>query len=239
MRRHIRPRSPNTSHSRAPMNTTGPVDLAPSVAALVAAVLVLTAADVSAGATAGRRSGHDGQDGLDDEASDLDVTSEGGAVTGDSCGTARCHRTSSRSLTTRTPMRSSTACRPSRSFRETQGLGQFGTISRVSETREPLRRTFDLAADVYDTARPSYPAELFDDLVGLAELKPGARLLEIGCGTGKATRPLLERGFHVVCVEIGARLAERARRNLAGFPLEIDVMPSEATSSTQQPPGIG
>ena len=93
----------------------------------------------------------------------------------------------------------------------------------MSETREPLRRTFDTAADLYDAARPSYPEKLFDDLVALAELEPGSRLLEIGCATGKATRPLLARGFSVVCVELGAQLAERARRNLTAFPVEIHV----------------
>jgi precorrin-6B methylase 2 len=41
------------------------------------------------------------------------------------------------------------------------------------------------AADEYDAARPSYPEELFEDLVALAELHPGQRLLEIGCATGK------------------------------------------------------
>jgi SAM-dependent methyltransferase len=98
----------------------------------------------------------------------------------------------------------------------------------VSETREPLRRSFDSAADLYEAARPLYPAELFDDLIELAELKPGDRLLEIGCATGKATRVLLERGFPVVCVEMGAQLGERARHNLTGLPVEIHVVPFEA-----------
>ena len=91
-----------------------------------------------------------------------------------------------------------------------------------------LRGTFETAADLYDTARPSYPPKLFDDLVRLANLPPGASLLEIGCGTGKATRPLLERGYSVVCVELGPQLAERARLNLAGLPVEIHVAPFEA-----------
>ena len=73
------------------------------------------------------------------------------------------------------------------------------------------------AGGTYDAARPAYPAELFDDLVDLAAIEPGDRLLEIGCGTGKATRLMLERGFRVVCVEMGAQLAERARTNLAGL----------------------
>jgi hypothetical protein len=38
---------------------------------------------------------------------------------------------------------------------------------------------------------------------------------------------LLERGFSVVCVEMGALLAERARRNLAGLPVAIHVEPFE------------
>jgi SAM-dependent methyltransferase len=95
------------------------------------------------------------------------------------------------------------------------------------EQREPLRRTFDSAADLYDAARPEYPDRLFDDLVELAGLEPGARLLEIGCATGKATRPLLARGFSVVCVELGAQLAEKARRELEGMPVEIHVEPFE------------
>lgn len=96
----------------------------------------------------------------------------------------------------------------------------------MSERRETLRRTFETAADLYDAARPSYPDELFDDLVSLAGLKAGDRLLEIGCATGKATRALLDRGFSVVCVEMGAQLAERARRNLAVLPIEILGSPS-------------
>jgi SAM-dependent methyltransferase len=93
--------------------------------------------------------------------------------------------------------------------------------------RESLRASFESAAGVYDVARPGYPRELFDDLVVLAGLEPGARLLEVGCATGKATQPLLERGFSVVCVELGAQLAEHARRNLAGMPFEVHVGPFE------------
>jgi SAM-dependent methyltransferase len=98
----------------------------------------------------------------------------------------------------------------------------------VNEIRPPLREAFESAADIYESARPSYPERLFDELVELAELRPGARLLEIGCGTGKATRPLLERGFSVVCVELGMQLAEAARRNLVGHPVEIEVEPFES-----------
>ena len=80
------------------------------------------------------------------------------------------------------------------------------------------RATFDEAAELYDRARPDYPPAVFDDLAALAGLGPGARVLEIGAGTGKATVPLAARGYAVVAVELGARMAAVARSNLAGFP---------------------
>jgi SAM-dependent methyltransferase len=73
------------------------------------------------------------------------------------------------------------------------------------------------AADLYARARPSYPAEIFADLAELAELRPEARLVEIGCGTGQATRPLAERGYAITCVELDGEAAALARRNLAGL----------------------
>jgi SAM-dependent methyltransferase len=79
-----------------------------------------------------------------------------------------------------------------------------------------LRETFDEDAERYDRARPRYPARMFDDLAA-AGVAPGARVLEIGCGTGQATVPLAERGYRVVAVELGAQLAAVARRNLAVF----------------------
>jgi SAM-dependent methyltransferase len=48
-------------------------------------------------------------------------------------------------------------------------------------------------------------------------------VLEIGCGTGQATVPLAQRGYAVVCVELGAGLAAAARRKLAPFG-NVDVV---------------
>ena len=88
--------------------------------------------------------------------------------------------------------------------------------------RERLAATFDSAAGLYHQARPGYPAGLYDELVRLARLQPGDRLLEVGCATGTATIPLARRGYRITCVEAGPALAARARRNLAPFP-RVDV----------------
>lgn len=79
-----------------------------------------------------------------------------------------------------------------------------------------LRETFNEDAERYDRARPRYPAQMSDDLAA-AGVAPGARVLEIGCGTGQATVSLAERGYRIVAVELGTDMAAVARRNLAGF----------------------
>jgi SAM-dependent methyltransferase len=98
--------------------------------------------------------------------------------------------------------------------------------------RHRLRATFEGVAELYDRARPVYPAEVFDDLAAVTRLGPGARILEIGCGTGQATQALAERGFAVVAVELGSRLAALARGNLAAFD---DVEIVNAAFETWQP----
>lgn len=89
--------------------------------------------------------------------------------------------------------------------------------------RHRLRETFEEVPELYDRARPSYPAELFDDLTTLAGLSAGDRILELGPGTGKATVQLAERGFRVMGVELGEGLATVARRKLAAFP-EVEIV---------------
>jgi len=83
------------------------------------------------------------------------------------------------------------------------------------ELRESLRRRFDEDAEGYDRARPGYPSAMVDDLVALAALRPGSRVLEIGCGTGQLSLPLVQRGLDLTAVELGAELAALARRRLA------------------------
>ena len=79
------------------------------------------------------------------------------------------------------------------------------------------RATFDEIAELYATGRPPYPQVVIDDVVELGGFARGSRLVEIGCGTGQATAALAERGLDITCVELGLRLAEVARRELARF----------------------
>jgi SAM-dependent methyltransferase len=95
--------------------------------------------------------------------------------------------------------------------------------------RDKLKRTFDQDAELYDKARPEYPEQIFDDLFVLGSLERGAAVLELGCGTGKATGHLARRGCSVVGIELGENLADVARRNLMQFP-RVEVVTSSFES---------
>ncbi|WP_386143886.1 class I SAM-dependent methyltransferase [Streptomyces yanii] len=68
--------------------------------------------------------------------------------------------------------------------------------------------SFGVMAEAYERFRPGYPVELFDMVMAYAG-HPVLTALEIGAGTGKATRLLAQRGVRVTATEPdGAMLAE-------------------------------
>jgi SAM-dependent methyltransferase len=68
--------------------------------------------------------------------------------------------------------------------------------------------SFGVKAEAYERFRPGYPAELFDMVMTYAG-QPVRTALEIGAGTGKATRLFAQRGITVTATEPdGAMLAE-------------------------------
>ncbi len=86
---------------------------------------------------------------------------------------------------------------------------------------DDIRLSFNEAAEIYDRARPSYPAELFDTLFEMLPTTP--EVIEVGPGTGQATRDLLARGASVRAIEIGPAMAARLRTNLPSDRLRISV----------------
>lgn len=82
-------------------------------------------------------------------------------------------------------------------------------------------RLFDGDAAAYDGGRPPYPERVYDLLVERAGLRPGARVVEIGAGTGQATVRLLDAGALVTAIEPGPALAARLRRRTAGRAVDV------------------
>ncbi|MET7652269.1 MULTISPECIES: class I SAM-dependent methyltransferase [unclassified Streptomyces] len=80
--------------------------------------------------------------------------------------------------------------------------------------------SFNSAAAQYAANRPSYPTALLDTIEDLAGRRlTGARVADIGAGTGIATALLHDRGADVVAVEPGDGMAAQFRHALPEVPI--------------------
>lgn len=86
--------------------------------------------------------------------------------------------------------------------------------------------------ELYDFARPPYPAALFDWLALRAGLDANSLCFEIGAGTGHATLPILNLPVrHITAIEPDARLAAKLRDKAGDDPaLTINVARFEDAS---------
>jgi SAM-dependent methyltransferase len=75
---------------------------------------------------------------------------------------------------------------------------------------------FGEVAEAYERSRPTYPPQLISDLVDL--VPPDPAILEIGAGTGKATRLMAPYAASIIAVEPSAEMAMVARRVCREWP---------------------
>jgi SAM-dependent methyltransferase len=87
----------------------------------------------------------------------------------------------------------------------------------TESNRRDLGRVFNEVPQLYDRVRPGYPDELFADLVTITGMTARSSVLEVGCGTGQATRSLAALGCPVTAIEPGEDMAALARQRLAVF----------------------
>ncbi len=86
----------------------------------------------------------------------------------------------------------------------------------MSELQHPDSRAFELVADLYERARPEYPKDAVAWLAEGLELREGRTVLDLGAGTGKLTRQLLETGALVIAVEPGDAMRAELVRAVPG-----------------------
>ena len=73
-------------------------------------------------------------------------------------------------------------------------------------------RSFDQAADVYDKTRPLIDVTADVGIRSLLDAAgEGARILEVGAGTGRISIPLLERGADLIGCDLSAKMLSRQR----------------------------
>jgi ubiquinone/menaquinone biosynthesis C-methylase UbiE len=82
----------------------------------------------------------------------------------------------------------------------------------VSDLQHPDSRPFELVADVYERARPEYPAEAVVWMAEQLDLRAGRTVLDLGAGTGKLSRALVRTGARVIAVEPGEAMLAQLRQ---------------------------
>jgi len=90
----------------------------------------------------------------------------------------------------------------------------------VADRRRDGVSAFESVADSYAASRPGYPPTLFEAIEELTSSPlRGARLIDVGAGTGIATGLLSKLGARVVAVEPGAAMATQLHQALPEVPL--------------------
>ncbi len=89
----------------------------------------------------------------------------------------------------------------------------------------PLETNFGALREAYDKARPPYRQDLIDYVASFCS----GNVLDVGCGTGIATRQLAEKGFAMTGCDGDAKMVEVARRytspSIDYFVAPVDAMP--------------
>jgi ubiquinone/menaquinone biosynthesis C-methylase UbiE len=75
-----------------------------------------------------------------------------------------------------------------------------------------MTQTFDSLAENYDASRIGYANEVYNHLVDYG-LTPKHRILDVGCGTGLASAPLLDNNFSVAGVDPSEPMLAQAKRH--------------------------
>ena len=78
-------------------------------------------------------------------------------------------------------------------------------------------KKFDGRAEDYTTGRPGYAQELIEYLYTRFGISDESVIADIGSGTGKFARYLLDRGSEVYCVEPNPDMRHMAERELNGY----------------------
>ncbi|MFF2845308.1 class I SAM-dependent DNA methyltransferase [Streptomyces sp. NPDC058001] len=97
------------------------------------------------------------------------------------------------------------------------GSEAYTAYGTTAPDRTGQAQAFDVIGGRYDEAFPHKEGQIGAGARLVAGLPPGARVLDVGCGTGLPTaRGLVEAGLTVTGVDLSEGMLELARKNVPG-----------------------
>jgi ubiquinone/menaquinone biosynthesis C-methylase UbiE len=100
------------------------------------------------------------------------------------------------------------------------------------EFHPSAKEGFGRSSELYDRARSEYSDASVQRLLKHLNIKPGARVLELGAGTGKFTGKLVGAGLNVTAIEPSAEMRGILKRNWADVHV-VDAVAEELPFPTQ------
>src|SRR4029078_8436784 len=103
--------------------------------------------------------------------------------------------------------------------------GQEGIPTMTLTLESDATRAYAVLAPAYDLLTAEYA---YGPWLSAIEVRPrehglsGHRRLDVGCGTGKSSLPLMQRGFHVTACDISPEMVAVARETV-GTRLRVHV----------------
>ena len=96
---------------------------------------------------------------------------------------------------------------------------ETGAMSQAAgeQVKQAIAGVFDRASDTYDRTGVEFFSIVGRTLVEQADVQPGDRVLELGCGRGAATMPAAERvgaDGHVLALDLAPGMVSRLRADL-------------------------
>ena len=98
---------------------------------------------------------------------------------------------------------------------------------RPEDERKWALQAFNGKEEYFEKSRPDYPEELITTIINKANLTAGSKLLEIGAGSGRATKLFADFGFEMLCIEPGAELAAKGQERFKDKNIKYIVSPFE------------
>jgi SAM-dependent methyltransferase len=93
---------------------------------------------------------------------------------------------------------------------------------------------FGRSAEAYKTFRPDYPPELFGRILATVDPARRNRAMDLGAGTGKATRVLVEHFAEVIAVEPDPLMADKIRETAPRAIIRVE----KAEDCQQEPESV-